>query len=170
MQKQMLKFAAAAVVLLVAVSALFATLAPAPAGAAAATQELNTPQRTGDQVALTQGSNQVWAGTMVALDSNGLALPAANTSGLKVVGRAFRSQDNTGTRYLATRRLLVDRGVFAWGNGSNVFTQANITDVAYVMDDSNVSTTNNATNAIAAGRIVDVDTANAQVWVDTRVR
>ncbi len=170
MQKKMIQFAAAAVMLLVATFALVGTFAPAPAGAAAATAELNTPARTGDQVALVQGSNQVWAGTIVAVDTNGLAVPASNTAGLKVVGRASRSQNNTVLNYVSTRKLMVERGVFAWGNGSNAFTQAHIMDVAYVMDDSNVSTTNQGTQAISAGRIVDVDTNNALVWVDTRAR
>ena len=104
------------------------------------------------------------------MDSNGLANPASATSGYKVAGRAFRTHDNTGAYSNPKQTLLVDRGVFQWGNASNVFSQANISDLAYVADDNNVTAYNSATGAvnIAVGRIVDVDTNG--VWVDTRAR
>lgn len=128
------------------------------------TANRDTPARSGETVALLQGSNVIYRGSMVAVDAAGKAVAASDTASTKVVGRAQSMQDNTGTAYSATRTIDVRRGLFRWTNGG-VFTIANIGDFAYVEDDATVTTAALASNDIIAGIIVDVDADG--VWVDT---
>jgi hypothetical protein len=128
------------------------------------TANRDTPARSGETVALLQGSNVIYRGSMVAVDAAGKAVAASDTASTKVVGRAQSMQVNTGTAYSATRTIDVRRGLFRWTNGG-VFTIANIGDFAYVEDDATVTTAALASNDIIAGIIVDVDADG--VWVDT---
>jgi hypothetical protein len=72
-----------------------------PRGALTAARD--TPARTGEQMALTQGSNTIYRGAMTAVDGSGLAVAASDASGLKVVGRAAKTSDNTGSSYVANQ-------------------------------------------------------------------
>ena len=157
MKKQM-KFAAVA-----AVGMLLAAALAGPVFGTAATDNRNTPQRDGEFVSVLQGSNVIYAGTIVAI-TNGLAAPAVDGAGQIVIGRAEKKSDNTGANYSATGTVLVRRGCFRWANDS--LTNANIGNFAYVEDDSTVTTAGNSTAKIIAGILVDVDADGA--WVDTR--
>ena len=134
------------------------------AGATPATAPVNTPQRTGELVSLAQGSNSLFAGTLVCITTDGVLAPASDVASLKVVGRAERSSDNTGDAYSAAKTVTVRRGVFQWANGGG-FTNSDIGSLAYVQDDNTVTTAGASTYKIVAGIIVDVD-ANG-VWVDS---
>lgn len=133
--------------------------------AAALSANRDTPEREGQLLALTQGSNVVYAGSMVAVYTGGTAQAAADASGLMVVGRAEAFQDNTGSTYDSARLLVVRRGVFLWENGGSL-TDGDIGQLCYVEDDQTVTTAAEASADIIAGWIVDVDTDG--VWVDTR--
>jgi len=133
--------------------------------AAALSANRDTPEREGQLLALTQGSNVVYAGSMVAVYTGGTAQAAADASGLMVVGRAEAFQDNTGSTYDSARVLVVRRGVFLWENGGSL-TDGDIGQLCYVEDDQTVTTAAEASADIIAGWIVDVDTDG--VWVDTR--
>lgn len=135
-----------------------------PSYGAALTAERDTPQRTGARYGFVQGSNVIYAGSMVAVWSNDLAQAAADTASLKVIGRAAKTQDNTGANYLSTRTIEVEAGIFRWENGPT-FTDANVGDLAYVSDDQTVTSAGNVTYDVVAGVIVDVD--DDGVWVDT---
>lgn len=139
-------------------------LMPRQAGATAASAEVNTPTRTAVDIVLVQGSNIVYAGTMVCVDSSGLVEHATDAASKKVIGRAEVTQDNTGSSYSATRTIKVRRGCFRWVNG-DTFTDANIGDLAYVEDNQTVQTAASASSDIIAGVIIDVDSDG--VWVDT---
>lgn len=139
-------------------------LIPAEVGATAASAEVNTPYRTAVDMVLVQGSNIVYAGTMVCVDSSGLVEHATDAASKKVVGRAEVTQDNTGSNYSATRTIRVRRGCFRWVNGDS-FTDANIGDLAYVEDNQTVQKAASASQDIIAGVIIDVDSDG--VWVDT---
>jgi hypothetical protein len=146
-----------------AVAAVFAAMQIA--SATALTDNVATPQRDGSLVSLTQASNHIYAGSIVAVDSAGKAVPASDATGLKVVGRAEVASDNvTAATYSATKALNVRRGVFRWANGGS-FTDAHVGDLAYVADDQTVTTAASVTYDIVAGVIIDVDTDG--VWVDT---
>jgi hypothetical protein len=146
-----------------AVMALLLWMAPALFGAAL-TQGRDTPSRPGEAVGLTMASNVIiYAGAMVAINTSGLAAPAADVAGYGVVGRAEETVDNRGVLYSATKPIAVSRGIFRWVNG-DAATDADIGKLAYVTDDQTVNKTGGGQNIIA-GSILDVDTAG--VWVDT---
>jgi predicted acyltransferase (DUF342 family) len=146
---------------MVAVILGFAAL---PAYATALADNRDTPElRHAEYFAYIQGSNIIYAGALVAVDSTGVAVPAADTAGHNVVGRSEEEQDNTGSDYSATATIRVKRGTFRWVNGDAI-TDANVGSVAYVTDDQTVQAGASA-QLIIAGVIVDVDTTG--VWIDT---
>lgn len=133
------------------------------ARAAALTAARDTPSRSGEVLTLAQGSNTVYAGAIVCVDSSGAAAPGADASGYAMAGRAEATSDNSGSAYDASTTVDVRRGVFRWANGSS-FTDANIGDFAYIGDDQTVVAATGTTYGIVAGLIVDVDSSG--VWID----
>ena len=127
----------------------------------ALTAERNTPARSGEKIQLTVADTiTIYAGAMVAVDSNGEAQNAADTANYQVVGRCDQTVDNTDDGEVVD----VERGVFGWANAGDV-TDANIGDICYVVDNQTVSVATNGSNSIIAGTVVDVD--SSYVWVDT---
>jgi exosome complex RNA-binding protein Csl4 len=125
----------------------------------------DTPRRSGDARELGVASNAtIFAGAMVAVNTSGYAVPASDTAGLRVVGRAEESVDNSGTAGDGALSIAVRRGVFRWENGDTL-TIADVGNLAYVEDDQTVQTAASATHDVVAGIIIDVDSDGA--WVDT---
>jgi hypothetical protein len=131
---------------------------------AALTAERDSYQRPNQYTSLTVASNAIiYAGALVCVNSSGLAVPAADSSGFAVVGRAESTVDNRGVLYSATKVIKVARGTFRWANG-DVIAAADIGKIVYVTDDQTVNKTGGGQNIIA-GTVVDVDASG--VWVDT---
>jgi hypothetical protein len=133
------------------------------AGSSFATQLTDnrlTPSKSGKSVSLVVSNGvTIYAGGMVAVDGAGEAVAAADTSGFTVVGKASEKVDNSSDG----ESIEVDIGIFRWVN-AGAFTDANIGDICYVLDDNSV--TNGAgSNSIIAGNVVDVDSSG--VWVKT---
>jgi len=145
--------------------ALVAALCACAYGAAL-TDDRDTPMKAGEVVGVTVASNEtIYAGSLVAVWTNGYAYSAADTAGYKVLGRAEEYKSNSGDDYSATMTIEVRRGVFRFENGNSI-SDADIGDYAFVEDDQTVTTADDATNDIIAGLIVDVD--DDGVWIDTR--
>ena len=125
----------------------------------AATSSINTPERPGNFVQLLVATGAIcYLGTLVARDSSGTAVPAADTAGLRVIGRAEHEAS-------AGDPVKIRKAIFRFANSAtNAITAAMIGKLAFVEDDSTVAST--STNRIVAGRIFDVDTDG--VWIDTR--
>lgn len=122
---------------------------------AALTKDRNTPWRDGKFLVLTPKAGvKIYAGSIVAIDGNGDALPASDTAGLKAIGRA----DN----YSEGQPVTVRKGVFGFEN--NGITAADIGGICHVVDDQTVGKT--TTNSIKAGTIFDVDTDGVWVKID----
>lgn len=135
------------------------------AQAAALSDNRDTPElRPADKVWLTQGSNIIYAGSIVAVDSSGLAVPGADTAGYDVVGRAEVYSHNSGSTYDSTKTIVVKSGVFRWENGDTI-TDADIGSIVYVSDDQTVQKGASSHNIIA-GIVKKVDSDG--VWVDTK--
>ena len=137
--------------------------------ATAATGPVNTPARTGLKSSFGVYANVIiYAGTMVALNSSGYAVPAANASGYQVVGRASKTVDNrvnnptVASGATDAQKIEVERGVFGWAVGN--VTIASIGAVIYVSDDNTVTTTAGS-YATIAGILLDV--SGGYAWVDT---
>ena len=154
----------------VLIGAMIAVLAAGLSYGAAATAPVNTPSRDGKSVSLGVYTNTViYAGTIVALNSAGYAVPAADASGYIVIGRATRTVDNrtgqTGAGTSGTLKIVVERGVFGlngWTAMTNI-TATSIGTLAYVLDDNSV-TNGTGTYSIVVGPIVDV--SGGFIWVD----
>jgi len=155
--------------------------APAPGGLGAlggilalialgtvATAAIDTPERPGLTSAHPVAAGVIiYAGTLVALDTSGNANPAANTSGLKVIGRAEETVDNSDGS-AGDLNVNIKRGIFKYANSGSAAVDANdVGKVCYVEDDTTVTET--ASNSIKAGIVIALDDAGASVWVDTRL-
>ena len=121
---------------------------------AATTVDRNTPATWIErEIALTLKAGAVIpAGTMVCTDATGLAVTASDTAGLKMQGRAAHRADQT----LGDTTVLVERGVFSWANDGTI-AQANVGQLATILDNQTLSLAATTVNDIGAGWIESVD-------------
>ncbi|MGV1823737.1 hypothetical protein GOZ89_10685 [Agrobacterium vitis] len=130
----------------------------------ALTADRNTPQRTGDNRNFqVKGATTVFAGAMVALDPNGMLVPANSLANLKIVGRNERQIVNAGAD--GSVRADVKTGIFRFANSASTdaITLADIGLNCYAVDDQTVAKTSNSSARPVAGTIFDVD--DQGVWV-----
>lgn len=104
-----------------------------------------------------EAAAKIYAGAIVALNASGKAVPAADTEGLTVAGRAETSA-------VSGEMVTVKTGCFRYDNAAapGKITAADIGKAAYVADDHTVATS--GTNSVAAGLIFDLD--DKGVWVE----
>jgi hypothetical protein len=105
-------------------------------------------------------ATEIFAGSLIVLDSSGWAKPGVTGTGLVAVGRAKAYVNNTGAS--GALNVEVEAGVFRWVNGDTI-TKAHIGDTAYITDDQTVAKL--GTGKSPCGFIVDVDSLG--VWVQT---
>lgn len=139
---------------------VFAAFAVLAVAAAALALDRNTPARTGETVAVAAGEN-LGAGWLCGIWTNGRAYAATTGKGLRIVGRSE-------LRAAAGESVVLRRGVFRWDAApSETNTAADIGKVAYVAGTNSaytVSTTAPAGSVTnTAGTVVDVDADG--VWV-----
>lgn len=109
---------------------------------------------------LMKASTTIYSGSMVALDSSGLAVPAADTVGFKgVVGLATEKvvSASTGDYYVR-----VQEGIFLLTGSS--LAQARQGELLYVGDDATVVLSTGSTNLIKAGMLVEY-VGSSSAWV-----
>lgn len=126
---------------------------------AALTAGRATAWQDGDIVVLpVKAATTIYEGGLVAVDSSGDALPAADAAGLKVVGRAEEYVVNAGAA--GAKTIKVRRGCAIWLANDTVsaVTKAHLHGLAiiYVKDDQTVSS-GTGTNSIVAGRGLQID-------------
>ena len=132
---------------------------------------LTAPRQTGmaigTQIILPVYANTIiYGGSMVAVNSTGYAVPASDTAGLKVIGRAEVSADNhTGSSGDIT--IMCRCGWFLWDASVGDKVKSNIGQIAYVSDDHTVTVSTSGSNKIIAGLVVDYDTVKSQLVVDS---
>lgn len=104
-----------------------------------------------------EAAAKIYAGAIVALNASGKAVPAADTDGLTVAGRAETSA-------VSGEMVTVKTGCFRYDNAAapGKITVADIGKAAYVADDHTVA--KSGTNSVAAGLIFDLD--DKGVWVE----
>lgn len=124
----------------------------------------NTPQLGNEELLakLTVYAAEIcYAGGLAAVDYTDEVMAAADTAGLKVIGRFPQKVDNTADGLSA----LVERGIFRFGNSSTYpVPRSAIGQNCYVEDDQTVA--GFSTNLVPAGVVHDVDSDG--VWVDMR--
>ena len=126
----------------------------------------NTARKDGIEIGLpVAASTEIEAGHMVAVTSAGYAVPVGDTPGHVVMGVAQENIDNltgaNGDLTVVIRR----KNAFKLGNsGTAALAQANVGNTAYVEDSETLTTVAGATNDIAAGTILAVESDG--VWVE----
>jgi len=106
---------------------------------------------------------KVFAGSLVCVNADGFAVPAADTSGYVFVGVALEQVDNSsganGAKSLRVRR----GGVFEFDAAS--ITQAMVGDPMYAVDDHTFDDAAGPTNDIKVGILVKFASAT-KGWID----
>ncbi len=106
---------------------------------------------------------KIYAGSLVCVNDDGFAVPAADTSGYVFVGVALEQMDNSaganGAKSLRVRR----EGVFEFDAAS--ITQAMVGDPMYVVDDHTFDDAAGPTNDIKVGLLVKFASAT-KGWID----
>lgn len=103
----------------------------------------------------------LFAGAMLALDYADEIQPAADTAGLRVIGRCPLGMDNAADGLTSQ----VEQGLFQYANSATYpVPRSAIGQVCYVEDDATVG--GFSTNLVPAGIVYDVD--DDGVWVDQR--
>jgi predicted RecA/RadA family phage recombinase len=106
---------------------------------------------------------KIYAGSLVCVNADGFAVPAADTSGYVFVGVALEQMDNSaganGAKSLRVRR----EGVFEFDAAS--ITQAMVGGPMYVVDDHTFDDAAGPTNDIKVGLLVKFASAT-KGWID----
>ena len=111
-----------------------------------------------------KGGVTIFEGSLVALNADGLAIPAAKATGLTAAGRAEQYVNNSSGADKA-QSVKVRRGVFKWDNDEAApVTDAGLLKSCYIVDDHTVTTT--ATGASIAGKVLGF--SDGEVIVETR--
>ena len=106
----------------------------------------------------------IYNGSLVAVNAAGYAVPASDTAGLKVIGRAEERVDNTSGAN-GDLSVVVSTGVFKLDNsGSNSIVQADVGADVFVLDDQTVVKTAGASESIVAGQCEELD-SDGGIWV-----
>lgn len=104
-------------------------------------------------------STKIFAGSLVATDASGNAVPATANAALKIWGRAETQVDNS-SGAAGAKRINVHPGVFKFinsGAGADQITAANVGQFCYAVDDNVVALTDGAGLRPLAGVIFPFD-------------
>ena len=110
-------------------------------------------------------STTIYAGTLVALDSNGRVVPVTGTTGLRAVGRActrggLDRWDNA-SGGAAAFNVEIEEGIFFWTNSSagEEIAQAQVGTICYGVDDQTVGKTGASGTLSVAGIVRYIDSS-----------
>src|SRR5258706_1125701 len=103
----------------------------------------------------------IYKGSLVCLNSSGLAVAGSLATTLTCVGVALTHADNSSGTSSAIN-VECEQGVFAWDQHGTTLSIANVGALMYVYDDHTVTST--STSASIAGTLYMVD-ANGEAWV-----
>lgn len=110
-----------------------------------------------------KASTRIFDGGMVAIDSNGFAIPAIKQEGLIVAGRAENYSDNRNGAD-GEIQVIIKRGTFKWKNDTeNPIEKNGILKNCYILDDETVTALNTGTSI--AGKVVGIE--NDGILVET---
>lgn len=129
-------------------------------------QDRNTPQRASEDFEFpVAAATKIYAGSLVVINSSGLATKGAVATTLKAVGMAKESADNSAGLASAIR-VKVKRGTFRFANSTagDLIALADVGADCYIVDDQTVAKTNGTSTRSVAGKIRDVDSDG--VWVE----
>lgn len=111
-----------------------------------------------------KGNTVIYQGALVALDTNGFAIPGTKEPDLRAAGRAEETVFNTGAD--GEKHIKVSRGVFIWDNSSaNKITETDLLTPCYIEDDQTVGKLSTGTSV--AGLVIGINEDG--VIVETRL-
>lgn len=132
----------------------------------ALSQDRNTLRRDGQQLEPpVAAATIIYAGSIVAINAGGYAVPGATATTLKAAGVAEHRADNAAGA-AGDIRVRVRKGPHVFANSASTDAIA-LTDIGadcYIVDDQTVAKTSGTSTRSVAGKVFDVD-ANG-VWVD----
>ncbi|MCX5785672.1 MAG: collagen-like protein [Elusimicrobia bacterium] len=124
-------------------------------------QERDTAKRAGKIIVRGAAAEvRIFAGSMVARNASGYAVPAADTAGLVVEGRAAKTVDNSGGEN-GDLQVEIEQGVFLYDSAG--LTEGDAGKECYAADDQTVNL-DGGTNHVFAGVIMEVVSAD-EAWV-----
>lgn len=130
----------------------------------ALTKDRATPYRDGIELEFPVAANgKIYAGSLVCANTNGYAVPAADTAGYKFLGVAMEQVDNTGGANGAKKVRVRRTGVFEFDALS--ITQAMVGSSMYVVDDHTIDDASGPVNDIRVGMLVKY-VSDTKGWVD----
>lgn len=128
------------------------------------THDRDTPMRATDLLVVPVMANtQIWAGSMVAANSSGLAVPGAIAPDLIYLGRAEHSIDNRGMQAAAKTVVVRRNHAFQWDQDGSI-DQSHLFQLAYILDDHTVAVGDRSKTHSVAGRIVGIEPRG--VWIE----
>lgn len=107
-------------------------------------------------------STVIYKGSLVAINSSGYAVPAADSASLRVIGVAYEKADNSAGANAAIDVRVQTAGIYKFAASS--ITQAMVGKIMYVVDDQTVDDAV-GTNGIKAGRLVEF-VATTEGWIE----
>ena len=125
----------------------------------------DTPQvTTGSAARDVAATTKILAGTIVALNAAGYAVPGATATTLVADGRAEETVDNL-TGAAGDQKITVRKGTFRFANSAagDAITRTEIGKSVYLVDNQTVAKTDGGATRSIAGRVFNVDAQG--VWV-----
>lgn len=131
----------------------------------ALTKDRLTPRHGGETIGYpVKAATTIYAGSIVALDATGYAVPGATSTAHIVVGVATEQVDNS-SGSSGDKSITVRRGMFRFENSASADEIAitEVGDTCYLVDDQTVAKTDGSSTRSRAGIVMDVDAVG--VWV-----
>ena len=106
----------------------------------------------------------IFAGALVSSNATGFAVPASDTAGERLLGRAEHAVDATG---LASGAASVQcrKGVAEMENGGTVVDQVDQGRPVFILDDQTVSKVAGVANNVIAGVLDSFDAKTGKPWI-----
>lgn len=130
-------------------------------------QDRNTPMQEGVLIPVPiAASTKIYAGSLVAANASGYAVPGSTATTLTALGRAEESVDNSAGS-AGAKVVTVRRGVFKFANlAADAVTQAELGKTAHIVDDQTVAKTSGTNTRSAAGKVLGIDADG--VWIEIK--
>lgn len=126
------------------------------------TQDRLTAERAGKLLVLPMAaSTTIFAGSLVAVNSDGYAVPGSTATGLTAAGRAEEAKTNGTTAGAEIVRVL--RGTFKFAN-LEADPVTKLLTTCYIADDQTVAATSGTNTRSVAGKVLAIDADG--VWVE----
>lgn len=130
----------------------------------ALTVDRNTPYQDGELISVpVAASTTIYAGSLVAANASGYAVPGSTATTLTALGRAEERIVNSGTAGAVSVRIRRGKSFQFANDGSDAVVQADLGKSCYITDDQTVSHT--STGKSVAGKVTGLDSASVWVWI-----